>query len=1772
MGFDGYIGSNSATDLGEAPDGFCAPQLHNTQWLGFVAGTPSISMNITAFNCDSGNGLQIGIYNTLDCTDFSLVSNCEPTMPENIPFVFNATGLMPGGIYFLVIDGNFGDICEFSIDVTSGLAEAPPIVGNTAIVGVGPFCPGGTFDFGVAGVSGASIYEWTLNGAPAGYEQNISVSVPTSGSSFELCVTPSNPCETGPQTCQTFPITPLPPIVESATICDGDVYTLGNTSFNTTGTYNFSSFTDEGCLQQYTLHLTVVPPVFAQVQGEICEGEVFSVHDNFGNNEIFTQAGVYQVLLQASNSGCDSVLTVELIVHPFYNNVLQESICEGESIVITDGINTYTHTTTGAYSHVLQSSEGCDSLVNLALFVYPVPSPVYIIETICPDEYFFIGDFFAFNSPGIHTATIESIGGCDSTVTVNLSINDPLTTIDTTICPGQEVVIGSETYDVTGFYTTTLTSYLGCDSIVELDLIVQTPIETILNTAICEGDSVLLGSTYYYANGTYMDVLTATSGCDSTVTLNLTVNNNSVTDLLEEICAGSGYAVGDSTYTSTGNYQNILPASNGCDSIVNLDLRVLTEITNDLDAEICDGDTYEVGDSTFTVTGQYSVVLMAQAGCDSTVNLDLTVLEIPETLLDIAICFGNTYEVGNSSYSTNGSFTDVLTASTGCDSIVMLDLEVIEAYRDTLNIAICTGLTYQVGTSVYGDPGSYIDTLTASIGCDSIVYLFLQVEDVLRDTLFIEICEGDSYPLGNNTYNQTGFYNESFITSQGCDSVASLDLTVHPILYTELTESICDGESFAVGGSVYTQTGNFQDIFSSEVTGCDSVVNLILTVLNVPEVSLVEAICDGESFSVGTSSYNSSGSYVDTLMAINGCDSIVSLDLTVLDVPITALVEAICDGDSYPVGNSSYNQAGNSVDTLTAANGCDSIVFLNLTILDVPVTNLTELICDGFTFEVGSSSYGSTGNYTDILLAANGCDSIVNLDLTVATNPVTNLNISICQGSSYMVGDSTYTLSGSYTNLLTSSVGCDSTVNLTLNVTSFYETPVSASICDGESYLLGSDPYTETGEYSAQFLAQDGCDSFVYLSLTVFDIPLTTLDITICDGESVTVGNTPYTTTGVFNETLTAFTGCDSLVTLNLTVNDVYTTDLVVSICDGDGFPVGNSIYTEAGDYQDILVAANGCDSTVNLNLNVIPIEQTSLDITICEGESYPVGGSIYSSSGNYQDVIMASTGCDSIVNLELTVIPTLETFLIENICDGDTYQVGNSVYTVDGNYVDSLVAGTGCDSIVYLNLTIDPVYVTELTEIICDDETYEVGGLSFSSSGIFQVPLSSVSGCDSTIILDLTTHPCELAITMSEGSVTCFGLSDGFIDFAMTIGTPPYTYNWFALDGSTNGSGSIDGNDLNTLISELPAGNYRIVVVDAFEIEYQVMVTIQQPDPIDLALALSDYGGYNTSCNYENDGFIQSTVTGGVLPYQYQWSNGDNGTGIDELVAGNYNLLITDSNGCEESASANLDAPQAMFGQAEVTDPACFGDTQGIINVTEAQGGVGPYLYSINNQAFTSSSLFANLAVGEYELQIQDANGCVWEENYTILQPEELIVDLGEDIFIKLGESAQLEAFTTYPVDAYQWKNSVTLDCFGDTLDLDCFNPNASPMFTSTYVVTVVDENGCSNSDEITVFVDRRRQVYIPNVFSPNGDGQNDNFYVYTGPDVAQIKSFLIFNRWGEAVYELYGFPSNDPDYGWNGMHRGQLMNTGVYVYYAVVEFLDGEVIEYKGDITLMK
>ncbi|HMQ48847.1 MAG TPA: hypothetical protein PKA00_03335, partial [Saprospiraceae bacterium] len=1422
QGIDGYVGMNANTPQWEAPPDFCAPQFHSVQWLAFVAGSTNITFQFSVSDCDDGNGLQVGIYGTTDCASWTSVSNCDPAVPENASTILNASGLVPGGTYLFVIDGNVGDVCQFQIDVLSGSTVAPPVTGTPSIIGPTNVCTGGTSTYTVAGVNGAGYYTWTLNGNPIGFDQTVDVTFPANGT-YQLCVTPGNSCfGDGPTVCTNITVGPLPPELITDDICPEDLpYEYQDFTFSQSGTYNFEYTRPDGCIQPVVLNLTVNEPTpDSEFTVNICTGEAY-----IWQGLTYSQTGFYPRTFQDGN-GCDYVITLELIVNPPDLEPLGEIYwC---SLFGPYYVGNVPLTQSGDFSITLDNQFGCDSTVFGFLYITS-PEFVFIDTIICPGEEVTIGDF-SYTQTGNYQETYIEPGGCENFFQLQLLVYDPETFLDRTICSGESVTIGNSTYSTTGVYQKVLTSYLGCDSTVHLNLTVLPPITNSISAEICAGESYTFGSNTYTTAGTYSQVFPSANDCDSTVTLTLTVNPDVQTTLNRSVCFGESFTVGTSTFTQTGAYQVDLTSADGCDSTVFLNLTVKPEIITNLNPTICEGEVFSAGNMPFTDEGTYSITLTANDGCDSTVNINLTVLEHVETLLNASICLGQSYTVGTSTFNTTGNYTVVLNAANGCDSTVMLSLNVLGPIEETLDVAICTGQTYTVGNSTYSVPGFYTDILTNDIGCDSIVYLNLSIQDVLRDTLVLSLCEGESYPIGSNNYNSTGFYSGAFVTASGCDSVFYLDLTILPTRYTDLNITICEGESVMVGNSTYTSTGSYQNILTSVETNCDSIVSLQLTVNDVPETFLTRSICEGESFIVGSSTYTQTGSYLDVLAAANGCDSLVHLELTVLDVPETFLVENICDGTVFTVGNSTYATSGTYTNTLTAANGCDSIVHLDLTVLSIPETSLMVEICELESFSVGSSVYDQSGSYTDILSASSGCDSIVYLELVVYPIKERLLNISICDGGSYTVGGTNYTMAGTYVDTLVSANNCDSIVTLNLSVTDFYEINLLETICEGDAFSVGSNTYTSSGFYSNMFISSDGCDSIVNLDLTVLPIPRTTLDRVICDGESVSVGGTPYTNTGTYIDTLTAIeTGCDSIVTLNLVVNEIYDVVLDEVICDGESFAVGSSSYNNTGTYVNVLTSSSGCDSTVTLNLTVNDIRQTSLSQTLCFGSSFSVGNSTYSNTGIFRDTLLSvETNCDSIVTLNLTILPQIITTISPTICFGDSFSVGNSTYSSSGAYADTLIAANGCDSVVALNLTVRDEIVSTLVEEICDGDQFTVGNSNYSNSGQYADTLLSVlTGCDSIVTLNLTVHPIPQTTLVEE---ICDGESFG-------VGNSDYTVSGQFVDTLTSlvtGCDSIVTLNLTvhpipqtTLVAEICDGESFGVGTSSYTISGQFVDTL---------------------------------------------------------------------------------------------------------------------------------------------------------------------------------------------------------------------------------------------------------------------------------------------------------------------------------------------------------
>lgn len=572
-----------------------------------------------------------------------------------------------------------------------------------------------------------------------------------------------------------------------------------------------------------------------------------------------------------------------------------------------------------------------------------------------------------------------------------------------------------------------------------------------------------------------------------------------------------------------------------------------------------------------------------------------------------------------------------------------------------------------------------------------------------------------------------------------------------PTVVSTVDTTICEGQTYAG----YSVTGQYTDTLT--VGGCDSIRTLNLTVLDTVLTNISQTICAGDSY-LG---YTATGVYPDVYTGANGCDSTRVLTLTVTPLKQSTVDTTVCFGGSVY----GYSTTGIYSDTFSNT-GCDSIRTLNLTVLPQNTTTISQTICSGQSY----AGYTASGTYTDTYVDANGCDSVRTLNLTVTPWASAIIDTTVCFGE--MVAG--YSVSGSYIDTF-STAGCDSIRTLNLTVRSLDSVYVSVGICAGQNY----EGYTTAGTYTDHFVNRFGCDSTRVVDLSVSNYSQRTIDTSICFGQSY-LG---YTTTGIYRDTF-ATASCDSIRILDLTVYaQIALTVVDTTVCFGETVDG----YATTGNYTDTLMSATGCDSIRTLDLVVLPENTQTVQMTICEGQTYEG----YDSTDTYTDVFTDANGCDSTRVLELTVLPVLRESVTMTICDGESYEG----YTMAGTYVDTFSNGA-CDSIRTLNLSVDPSVNLNQSITLCQGDSVLLGGVYVSSIGTYADTIFVPGGCDTILSVNVTVYPQTAApnvITNGNILETTAGLSG---------------YQWYQ-----NGAPVAGGNGASLAV--IADGDYHVVITD---------------------------------------------------------------------------------------------------------------------------------------------------------------------------------------------------------------------------------------------------------------------------------------------------------------------------------------------------------------------
>lgn len=464
------------------------------------------------------------------------------------------------------------------------------------------------------------------------------------------------------------------------------------------------------------------------------------------------------------------------------------------------------------------------------------------------------------------------------------------------------------------------------------------------------------------------------------------------------------------------------------------------------------------------------------------------------------------------------------------------------------------------------------------------------------------------------------------------------------------------------------------------------------------------------------------------------------------------------------------------------------------------------------------------------------------------------------------------------------------------------------------------------------------------------------------------------------------------------------------------------------------------------------------------------------------------------------------------------------------------------------------------------------VGATTSTITDLCPQPISVeiTDGVCTVTVEDTIRAPEQISVDVVSEPVSCFGDEDGQATLTAMGGTQPYTYQWVEI------------GQMGPFQDNLDAGNNTVVIRDDNGCSFQQIVVIDEPDPLvlDVDPVLTTP---TVACAGDANGvigvFISSSNNNPLLPAPYTWSGGVAGPDASTatgLPPGTYTVTVEDIKGCTDDLMYTIGEPPAItFSVLPIEEPLCFGQTTLVLIDTAFGGsssGFNDFTFSVNNNGFQipvsqPGSTFA----GQTVVTVFDTVGCTASDTFSVNQPPEITISIPAVDTIELGDSLTvLNPIISPAGDIYDYLWTPAEFLSSDSVR----NPTIFPLDSRLYTLTVTNANGCQAFAEIFIEVDANRNVYIPNAFSPNRDGRNEDFRVYACQGVANVRRVQLFDRWGGIVYSEENLAPNCLD-GlrlWDGTKNGRPVNPGVFVYMVEVEFLDGATLLYRGDVTVLR
>ena len=1140
-----------------------------------------------------------------------------------------------------------------------------------------------------------------------------------------------------------------------------DWYTWNDSTYTTTGTYTYSFADGNGCTQVDTLHLIIYNAINRAYEVDTCDWYTW-------NDSTYTVSGTYTYSF-ADEHGCTQVDTLHLTINHATNLAFTVDTCDWYRW------NGTTYDTSGTYTYSFADANGCTQVDTLYLTINHATN---LADTVVAyDTYTWTsGNGQTYTQSGTYYHTHADGNECTQVDTLYLTVyysssND----FSAVACESYEW--DGMTYYESGAYARNYTDEHGADSTVTLHLTINNPTHTAVTVDTCDWYS--WNGTVYDTTGTYTFSHLDANECIQVDTLHLTINH--ATNHAYEVDTCDWYRWNDSTYTATGTYTYSFADENGCTKVDTLHLTIYNATHEVYTKDTCDWYTWN--DSTYTASGTYTYSFTDINGCTQVDTLHLVIYNAINRAYDVDTC--DWYRWNDSTYTASGTYTYSFADEHGCTQVDTLHLTINHATNRAYEVDTCDW--YRWNDSTYTATGTYTYSFADGNGCTQVDTLHLTINHATHHAFTVDTC--DWYTWNDSTYTASGTYTYSFADVNGCSQVDTLHLIIYNAINRAYEVDTCDWYTW--NDSTYTASGTYTYSFA-DANGCIQVDTLYLTINHATNLAYEVDTCDWYRWNDST--YTATGTYTHSFADVNGCTQVDTLHLTLHYSADTVLYVSVLENNlPYHLNDSAYQEDGTYMQYLQTSAGCDSTITLHLTVLNNVGTHLDSTVCaDALPLTWNDSVFTAAGTKLMYMVAASGADSIVAMTLTVNALSYTTLYATVVENDlPYHYLDSSYYASGEYTYILTNAAGCDSVVTLDLTVYGNVANEVDSVICESELPFTWNDSvFTASGSQVAVLTAATGADSLLTMNVTVIPTTYGTLDTTVVENDlPVTINDSLYRGEGSYTQYLTNMAGCDSVLTVTVSVRYNVTTDDYDTICESQLPITWNGVeFDTAGVQNAVLPAHTGADSTVVMHLTVIPTTYATVDTAIVQNALPLVyNDSLYSGEGTFVQSLTNAAGCDSIQTLHLTVYPNVTAEVDSAVCEGDfPFTWNDSVFTWAGTKTTLLLAHTGADSSLTMNVSVIPTtYGTLDTTVVVDDLPVVLNDSSYQSAGIYVQHLTNVAGCDSILTVNMTVlYEVDSIICETDLPFTWNGVTFGTADVDPVSGIARDTVSYWASTG----------------------------------------------------------------------------------------------------------------------------------------------------------------------------------------------------------------------------------------------------------------------------------------------------------------------------------------------------------------------------------------------------